>query len=345
MGDMLKERGYATACFGKWHLGDEERFLPTNRGFDEYFGIPYSNDMAIDPDMPLADDVKWRKGATAEDFRGGEKQGGWVPLFRNEEVIEYPANQSTLTKRYTREAVRFIRENRDNPFFLYVPHTMPHVPLYASEEFRGKTERGLYGDIMEELDWSTGRILETIQELGKDRETLVIFTSDNGPWLSKGEAGGSQGPLRNGKGTTYEGGVRVPCLMRWPGVIPPGHVCTEPCGTIDMLPTFAAITGAQLPTDRIIDGENILPLMTGERAKSPHDSYYYYSGNSQIHAVRQGDWKFREVEKPELYNLREDISEQNNLAEVHPEKVKQMRQDMRDFDRELKKNRRSPGKI
>jgi len=227
--DMLKQRGYATACFGKWHLGHKERFLPTRRGFDEYFGIPYSNDMAIDPDMPLADEVTFRRGATAEDFRSGNRKGGWVPLYRDEEVIEYPADQSTLTQRYTREAVRFIRENRDNPFFLYLPHTMPHVPLGASEKFRGSSGSGLYGDVMQELDWSTGRILEALQRHGLDENTLVIYTSDNGPWLSKGDAGGSAEPLRGGKFTTWEGGFRMPCIMRWPGTMPAGRTCSLRC--------------------------------------------------------------------------------------------------------------------
>ncbi len=333
--DVLKERGYATACFGKWHLGDEEKYLPTRRGFDEYFGIPYSNDMAIDADMPFADEVKFRKGATAENFRSGKKKRGWVPLFRNEEVVEYPANQSTLTKRYTRESVRFIRENSDNPFFLYVPHTMPHIPLAASEEFRGSSGSGLYGDVMQELDWSAGQILKTLQEEGLDENTLVIYTSDNGPWLSKGDAGGSAGPLRNGKFSTYEGGFRMPCIMRWPGRMPAGRTCGDICATIDLLPTFAAMADAPMPQDRVIDGKNLLPYLTGEQEESPRNRYFYYDGKN-LEAMRKGRWKLRVADDPQLFDLRNDIGEQENLASEHPDRVERMRKIMNEFDSDLK---------
>jgi len=332
---VLQERGYATACFGKWHLGDEEQFLPTRQGFDEYFGIPYSNDMAIDPDMPFADDVNFRKGATAEDFRNGKKKGGWVPLFRGEEVIEYPANQSTLTKRYTRESVRFIRENRDNPFFLYVPHTMPHVPLAASEEFRGSSGSGLYGDVMQELDWSAGQILKTLQEEGLDENTLFIYTSDNGPWLSKGDAGGSAGPLRSGKFSTYEGGFRMPCIMRWPGTISAGRTCRGICATIDLPPTFAAMAGISMPQDRVIDGKNLLPYLAGKQEKSPRERYFYYDG-SNLKAMRKGRWKLHVADEQELFDLRDDIGEEHNLASEHPDRVEHMRKIMQEFDNDLK---------
>ena len=313
--EVLKTRGYATACFGKWHLGYQEKFLPTSQGFDYYFGLPYSNDM-----RPL-------------------------PLIENTETIEKPANQATLTKRYTEHATKFIREHQDQPFFVYLPHTMPHVPLHVSEKFKGSSESGLYGDVMQELDWSVGQIQKTLQELGLEENTLVIYTSDNGPWLSKGDRGGGAGPLRAGKFTTYEGGFRMPCIMRWPGVIPEGSMCHEVAGTIDLLPTFAKLAGARVPQDRVIDGKNILPLITGEPgAKSPHEAYYYYRGNN-LQAVRQGKWKLRTAGKPELYNLREDIGEQNNLASKHPDRVKQMRKVMKEFDQNLKANRRPPGRV
>ena len=313
--EVLKTQGYATGCFGKWHLGYQEKFLPTSQGFDYYFGLPYSNDM-----RPL-------------------------PLIENTETVEKPAKQATLTRRYTRHATRFIREHRDQPFFVYLPHTMPHVPLHVSEEFKGSSESGLYGDVIQELDWSVGQIMQTLQELGLEDNTLVLYISDNGPWLSKGDRGGSSVPLRSGKFTTYEGGFRMPCIMHWPGVIPEGSMCQEVAGTIDLLPTFAQIAGAQAPQDRIIDGKNILPLMTGEPgARSPHDAYYYYRGNN-LQAVRQGRWKLREAGKPELYNLREDIAEQKNLAEKHPDRVKAMREQMKEFDSELKANRRPPGRV
>ena len=313
--EVLKTRGYATACIGKWHLGYQEKFLPTSQGFDYYYGLPYSNDM-----RPL-------------------------PLIENTETIEKPAKQETLTKRYTERAVEFIREHRDQPFFVYLPHTMPHVPLHVSEEFKGSSESGLYGDVMQELDWSVGQILQTLQKLDLEENTLVIYTSDNGPWLSKGDRGGSAGPLREGKFTTYEGGFRMPCIMRWPGVISAGSVCHEVAGTIDLLPTFAQLADAQVPQDRVIDGKSILPLITGEPgAKSPHEAYYYYRG-SNLQAVRQGRWKLRMAGKPELYNLREDIGEQNNLADKHPDRVEQMRSVMKEFDRDLKANRRPPGRV
>jgi arylsulfatase A-like enzyme len=311
--EILKGRGYATACIGKWHLGtgtqtitglpDHAEFMPTNRGFDSYYGIPYSNDMKP------------------------------TPVIRNLETVEEPANQATLTKRYTEEAVRFIREHKDGPFFLYVPHTMPHVPLAASERFRGKSDRGLYGDVIEEIDWSTGEILKTLRDLGLDERTLVIYTSDNGPWLSKGKNGGSAKPLRDGKFTTWEGGFRMPCVMRWPGRIPAGTVCSETAATIDLAPTFAALAGADLPKGYEMDGENILPLMQGRAgAETPHEAYFYYRGN-RMEAVRSGKWKlilFQGAEKGEpgkplqLYDLRADIGETTNVAGDHPDVVNRL---------------------
>jgi len=320
--DVLKSRGYACACVGKWHLGHLPQFLPMRQGFDSYYGIPYSNDMRI---------------------KRGDKSG--PPLMRNEDIIEHPANQATLTLRYTTESIKFITENKDSPFFLYLPHTMPHVPLFVSEKFKGKSKRGLYGDVIEEIDWSVGEILKTLKELGIDEKTLVLFTSDNGPWLSKRKNGGSALPLRDGKFSTYEGGMREPCIARWPGRIPAGAVCHEVCSTIDFLPTLARLAGAKLPVYRAIDGRDIRPLMSGRRAaKSPHKAFFYYRG-SKLEAVRSGRWKLCRRKKNELYDLKADISEKHNVADEHPEIVKRLTDIMEDFDRELKANARPVGKV
>ena len=328
--EVLKTRGYATACIGKWHLGDQPDFLPTRQGFDYYYGIPYSNDM-------------------------GKPQGRGrppLPLLRNEEVIEAPANQDTLTKRYTEEAVRFIAANKDRPFFIYLPHTMPHNPVHASDEFRGKSANGRYGDAVEEIDWSAGQILKTLKNLHIDDRTLVVFTSDNG---ASNRFGGSNAPLRGFKGSTWEGGMREPCVMRWPGKIPAGKSCHQIACTMDLLPTFARLAGAKAPADRVIDGKDIWPMVAGKKdAESPHEAFYYYQMD-QLQAVRSGKWKLhlplkpkkRNWGKPEpqgplaLYDLRDDIAEKNNVADKHPEIVKRLlalaekaREDLGDLDRE-----------
>jgi arylsulfatase A len=328
--EVLKPRGYATACIGKWHLGDEEPFLPTRQGFDYYYGIPYSNDMAIERDG--------RRGP---------------PLMRNEEIIEHPAEQATLTKRYTEEALRFIEANRQRPFFLYLPHTMPHVPLFASEKFRGTSAGGLYGDVIEEIDWSVGRILDKLGELSLAERTLVIFTSDSGPWLGKGAHGGSALPLRDGKFTQFEGGMRVPCLMWWPGRIPAGTVCSEVAATMDLLPTFARLAGAETPRDRTIDGKDIWPLMAGgPGAKSPHEVFCY-----QGRAIRWGKWKLhlpganqsvgdtKEKLPLLLFDLENDIGETTNLAEQHPETVERLLRRLQEHNAEIAANRRPVGKF
>ncbi|MBI2425599.1 MAG: sulfatase [Candidatus Hydrogenedentes bacterium] len=309
----LKGLGYATACVGKWHLGHLPPFLPTRHGFDHYYGIPYSNDMAPSP------------------------------LMRDETVLEEPAVQAALTERYTEEAIQFISANKDRPFFLYLPHNMPHTPLHVSPQFSGKSAGGLYGDVIECIDWSVGRILDTVKGLGLDEHTVVIFTSDNGPWLVKGEDGGFAAPLRAGKGTTYEGGMRVPCIMRWPGRIPAGSVCAEVASTIDLLPTLTKLAGGGPPEDRIIDGKDLWPLMSGEAgAVSPHEAFYYYFGQ-ELHAVRSGPWKLKfetslrgediyraayqrdDVKiPPALYNLRTDPGEQKNLYNAHPDVVERL---------------------
>ncbi len=355
--EVLKAQGYATACIGKWHLGHLPRFLPTRQGFDYYYGIPYSNDMTIDPEAPLAEDIVLREGMTAERIRSEKPVRNKVPLMRNEEVIEYPADQSTLTRRYTEEAIRFMREHRDGTFFVYLPHTMCHVPLFASEAFRGRSGAGLFGDVIEELDWSVGEILKTIKELGLDEKTLVIFTTDNGA------AVGSSRPLRAKKGSLYDGGIRVPCIMRWPGRIPAGRECSEVAATIDLLPTIALLAGTRPPQDRIIDGKDIRPLIEGRPdAKSPHEAYLVYHGGRA--AVRSGQWKFypwpegtdRRGKQPgaaegpagpavQLYDLSADISETTNVAEQHPEVVARLQQMTKAMVEELQAHRRPVGRV
>jgi len=278
-------------------------------------------------------------------------------LLRDEKVIEAPAVQDTLTKRYTEEAIKFITANKDRPFFIYLPHTMPHNPVHASEKFRGKSANGIYGDAVEEIDWSSGEILAALNKLGIDNRTLVVFTSDNG---ASNQFGGGNGPLRGHKGSTWEGGMREPCIIRWPGKIPVGKTCDEVATTMDLLPTFARLAGTKPPTDRIIDGKNIWPLMAGTKgAKSPHEAFYYYQID-QLQAVRSGKWKLHlELEakkrnwgKPipnsplQLYNLGADIGEKNNVADKNPDVVKRLlafaekaRDDLGDLNREGRNQR------
>lgn len=333
--DMLKKKGYATACIGKWHLGDKPEFMPDKQGFDSYLGIPYSNDMKINPKTEIAEDVVFREGATLKQIRTEPPLNGKVPLMRDSKIIEYPVDQTLLTKRYTDEAIRLITKNKDRPFFLYLAHTMPHIPLHASEKFSGKSARGLYGDAIEEIDWSMGEILKTLKLLDLDEKTLVVFTSDNGPWNLKNGQGGCALPLRGFKFETYEGGMRVPMIAHWPGKIPGGTVCSEIASTIDILPTIAYLFGSKNNTE--IDGKNIWPLLSGKKgAKSPHDNYFYYSGTT-LQAVRSGQWKLRCVNKKvELYNLQKDISESTNISPENQKIVKRLSNVMEEFDKELK---------
>ena len=347
--DLLKSKGYATSCIGKWHIGHKPKFLPTRQGFDSYYGIPYSNDMTIDPEANLAADIKLREGFTLERIRSEKPKKDFVPLMRNEEVIEYPCDQTTLTQRYTEEAVKFIEENKNKPFFLYLPHTMPHIPLFASEKFKGKSERGLYGDTIEEIDWSVGEIMKALRDNNLDENTLVIYTSDNGPWKLKGGRGGSAHPLRGFKFQTYEGGMRVPCIMYWKGKVPAGSSCDEIAATIDLLPTIAGLSGAELPNDRAIDGKDIWPLIAGKKgAQTPHEIYFFYKGN-KLESARQGKWKLRRSGKKsqsvELYDLASDISESKNLAKENAILVNEMIKKMNLFDEKLKKNQRPAGKL
>ena len=346
--ELLRAQGYATACFGKWHLGHHQAFLPTEHGFDEYFGIPYSNDMGIDVSMELADDIKLLNGRTIEDFRSGAVKS--PPLMRGKRVIEWPADQTQLTRRYTEEATRFIAEHATESFFIYLPHTMPHIPLYASDRFRGKSEAGLYGDTLEEIDWSVGEILKTLKELKIDDRTMVIYTSDNGPWNLKGNEtdkvkgnmnrriGGSAHPLRGHKFSKWEGGMRVPCVMRWPGRIPAGKTCDEIAASIDLLPTIAEWCGAPAPADRIIDGKSIVPLMEGKaNARTPHNAYFY-----RTNGVRSGKWK---LINGQLFDLEADIAESTNVAEKFPEVAGRLKQQLENHIADMKANGRPPAYI
>ena len=338
--EILRGQGYATACIGKWHLGDQLEFLPTRQGFDYYFGIPYSNDMGT---------------------QSGTNRPP-LPLMRNEEVIEAPADQDTLTRRYAEEAIRFIGANKHRPFFVYLPHAMPHLPWHVSDAFRGKSANGLYGDAIEEIDWSVGRILGALQELGLDERTLVVFTSDNG---AMGLEGCSNRPLRGQKASTWEGGMREPCVMRWPGKIPAGVTRDELACTMDLLPTFAYLAGGKPPGDRIIDGQDIRPLLFGRKEGwAPREAFYYYQMD-QLQAVRSGKWKLHlplkqkkrpwaepEPDSPaQLYDLQADIGETNNVADRHPDIVERLtalaekaREDLGDVDRPGK-NQRPAGSV
>jgi arylsulfatase A-like enzyme len=320
----MKSAGYATACIGKWHLGHKEEYLPTNHGFDYYFGIPYSNDM----DRII--EVKSMQGYM--DFWKSEERHNTnnfnVPLIRNMEIIERPADQNTITRRYTDESIAFILENREKPFFIYLAHNLPHVPLFASKEFLGKSKRGLYGDVVQEIDDGVGRILQTLRDTGLDEKTMVIFTSDNGPWLIMQQESGSAGLLRGGKGSTWEGGMRVPGIFWLPGRIEP-DVVADVGTTMDIFTTLSKLAGVPLPDDRTIDGKDLSPVLF-EGKKSTGGEVFYYRGQD-LFAVRMGDYKAHFItqsgyaqdrtdhDPPLLYNLAVDPSEKFNIADEHPE--------------------------
>ena len=321
--EALKTKGYATACIGKWHLGHLPEYLPTNNGFDSYYGIPYSNDMDTVASAPRGR-AKFLK----------PKSEYWnVPLLRNEEIIERPANQTTITRRYTEEAVKFITENKERPFFLYLPHSLPHVPLFTASEFSGRSRRGLYGDVIEEIDWSVGQILKTLRREALADNTLVVFTSDNGPWLDYDEQGGSAGFLREGKFTTWEGGMRVPALAWWPGRIPEGSVNPGLATTMDLFATYLSLAGIESPIDRAIDGMDLTKMLT-KNARSPRSTVYFYHG-AQLFALRKGAFKAhfmtqnaydsprgRKIHDPPLlYNLEHDPEERYEIGAKHPEVV------------------------
>jgi arylsulfatase A len=315
--ERMKEQGYATMCIGKWHVGDQPEFLPTKQGFDRYFGFPYSNDM-LRPAKQTGERV--------------------VPLLRDDKVVELlnEEAQTHIVERYTNEALGFIQENKDKPFLLYLPHTAVHTPIHPGAAFEGKSSNGRFGDWVEEVDWSVGRVLDTLRELKLDDHTLVVFSSDNGPWLIKGADGGSAGPLRGGKGSTWEGGMREPTLAWWPGKIAPGSVCDAVAGTIDLLPTAVSLAGGTVPAEPVIDGRDISPLLFGKTKESQREAHYYFAGYN-LQAVRQGPWKLAIApqaesmgkglspdvigKEPRLYNLDDEINEQTNLASKHPEIV------------------------
>ncbi len=379
--ELLKALGYATTIIGKWHLGNQDMFQPLNHGFDTWYGTPSSNSQGFHPTLKrYADDCVWREGHTLESILKLEEAP--CPLIRDNVVIEVPADQTQFTQRYTREAIRFITEHKDEPFFLYLPHNMPHIPLHASADFIGKSQRGIYGDTIQELDWSVGEMQKALKELELDQRTLVIFMSDNGPNTA---TGGNAGPLKGGKGSTLEGGVRVPFIARWPGSIPEGTVSDEPITAMDLLPTLTQLAGGAVPGDRVLDGKNIWPLLAGiPEAKSPHEAIYYLRGRS-VAGIRVGDWKYlvddvsemkvskvlveltpEEQQLPRkernslikerrrvaslkreptatLYHLGEDLGEQNNLIAKSPEIAERLKRQMELFHKELRENTRPAG--
>lgn len=322
LAEQLKTVGYKTAAIGKWHLGHKEKFLPTNHGFDYYFGIPYSNDMDMVPGLASNYWSQPNDSIKTEHFN--------VPLYRNTEIVERPANQNTITTRYSDEAVSYIKKNKDSPFFVYLAHNLPHIPLFASNTFKGKSERGLYGDVLEEIDNGVGKILKTLEDEGLAENTIVVFTSDNGPWLPFKLLGGSAGMLKAGKGTTWEGGMREPGIFWAPGKIKPG-VITDLGSTMDLFATFSNIAGARLPEDRILDSHDLSPTLFSKTVNT-REGILYYRG-TEIFAVRLGDFKahyitqgeygqFGEREEykiPLLYNLNHDPAEQFDIAEKNPE--------------------------
>lgn len=367
--EVLKKRNYKTCAIGKWHLGDQQQFLPLQQGFDEYLGLPYSNDM-----WPVNFDGK----PAAEN--SNKARYPVLPLIEdNEKIREIKTldDQSELTTIYTERAVRFISENKNHPFFLYLAHSMTHVPLAVSDRFKGKSEQGLFGDVMMEIDWSVGQIMKALEKNGLTKNTLIIFTSDNGPWLNFGNHAGSTGGLREGKGNSFEGGQREPCLMKWPGHIAPGTICNKLASTIDILPTLASITNSPLP-EKKIDGVNILPLLRGDENANPRESFLYYYRKNSLEAVRKGNWKLVLAHpgrtyigfKPGadgfpgkvnenfpfeegLYDLRRDPGERYDVKDYYPEVVAELKKladearlDLGDDIQNMKGlNQREPGRI
>ena len=349
LAEMLQEQGYKTGIFGKWHLGHLPKFLPNNHGFDEFMGIPYSNDM-----WPVD-----YEGNQVDKNHRKAKRYPQLPFFKNFDVvkeIKTLEDQAQLTTELTEAAVDFIERNKDTPFFLYVPHPMPHTPIAVSDKFKGKSGQGRYGDVIMEIDWSVGQIMNKLKEHQLDKNTIFIFTSDNGPWLNFGNHAGSASPLREGKGTAWEGGQREPCVVSYPNGIEGGRVIDTPMMTIDLLPTIAEITGAKLPELKI-DGKSVWDIWTGKSNKSPHDAYFFYYKSNELHGVRYNDWKLyfphtyrslngreggkdgypvnydmNEIDEIELYDLKNDISESKNVADQHPKivlEIKSLADEMR----------------
>ena len=351
--DHLKSMGYATACFGKWHLGHHPEVLPTSNGFDTYFGIPYSNDMNH-PDNK----GKPKGGPDGMDILWNDPESTltkWkTPLFEDESIVELPVDQRTVTRRYTQKAIDFVKAHRSEPFFVYLPHSMPHIPLYVPDDVRDPDPKNAYINTIEHIDTEVGRLLDVLDELGLADNTYVIYTTDNGPWLSFKHHGGSAGPLREGKGTTFEGGQRVPCLIRGPG-IPANTVCDQLTGTIDVLPTIAAITGKPLPQGKRIDGVDVSGLWTGATERTPRTEFIHYTSQGDLEGIRQENWKLL-VKKPRrprnaaaarppqvlLFDLDKDLGEQNNVASEYPEIVSRLRARMEELDAEVTENARAP---
>ena len=360
MGELMKQKGYSTAIFGKWHLGDAHQFLPLQNGFDEYYGLPYSNDMW--PNHPQQGEV----------FNFPD-----LPTYDGNEVVGYNTDQSRFTTDYTERAVRFIRNNKSKPFFLYLAHSMPHVPLAVSDKFKGKSEQGLFGDVMMEIDWSVGEVIRTVRELGLEDNTLIVITSDNGPWANYGNHAGSAAGLREAKATTFDGGNRVPSIMYWKGHTKPGTICNKLASNIDLFPTFAEISGAALPGHKI-DGVSILSLIEGREGANPRESFVYYYNKNDLEAVTDGEFKLvfphkyvtygayepgndgqpgklanLEIMKPELYDLRRDPGERYNVATQNPERLAKLQKIADKWRAELGDNltrqkgteRREPGLV
>ena len=368
--ELLKEKGYKTSIFGKWHLGFQKKFLPLNHGFDTYLGLPYSNDMwPVDFDgNQISDTSNWKKKSYPQ-----------LPLIKDFEKIDEIRtleDQAQLTTLYTEKSIEFINDNKNNPFFLYIPHSMPHVPIAVSKKFKGKSSQGLYGDLMMEIDWSVGEIMKTLKINNLENNTLVIFTSDNGPWLNFGNHAGSSGGLREGKGTSFEGGQRVPAIMKWPRVIEAGSVSNKIVATIDIFPTIANIVSSNLPAQKI-DGVDISTILEGDMDSNPRDHLYYYYGNNNLEAIRKDNWKLVFPHKSRsyknvlpgndghpgpynkimteyaLYNLRRDPGEEYDVKELYPEIIKELenfaeiaRVDLGDNLQKRKGNNiRQPGKV
>jgi len=344
--DHLKTNGYATACIGKWHLGHHPETLPRANGFDSYFGIPYSNDMNY-PDnkrlQRMKSDELWADQSTAI--------SGWnTPLVRNEEIIELPVDQRTITRRYTDEAIQFVTANQDRPFFLYLPHSMPHIPLYVPDDAYDADPQNAYKCVIEHIDAEVGRLADAVRTLGLGENTYIVYTSDNGPWLRFKNHGGKADPLRDGKGTTFEGGQRVPCIMWGPGRIPAGTTTDAFTSTMDLLPTIASLIGSPLPAETVIDGHDISDTFDSD--SSPRNELIYYASRGQLEGIRVGDWKYLEKQPNQksnepaspprrfLFNLREDIGEQANLMKQEPRIATRLRARMMELDREITANAR-----
>jgi len=330
--EILKKAGYATACFGKWHVGDiDESQLPTGQGFDEYYGIPYSNDMYIGSHHEFHKDVVFNQNYTLEQAKKDQekRKRNLVPIFEGTKIIEYPAEQSTLTKRYFDRAISFIDKNKNKPFFTYITPAMPHIPLFASADFKGKSARGLYGDVIEEIDWNMGKLLDYLKKNDLEDNTIVIFTSDNGPWLKYKENAGSALPLKGGKFTAFEGGVREPCVMRFPNKWQKGTVSSEVISTVDLLPTLAYYANASIPKGLELDGKSVAKALEVQSSPLENDYHYYYLKKPRNYpptiGVRYGDWKYLNIdEKRYLFNLKDDKEENNNLIEENKEMAKKL---------------------